>query len=170
MYRLPLVKLNIMQKKSCLIIVGLAVCSLTVSAQQINTDSLKHVSKISEYQFQRAKLQNTVDQTTRDKQDAATKVQSSANQSSVDASRLSSDPQNKKLAKDADNAASDAKRDSKRSRKANDKLDDLNKQIAKLNIQIAEEQSKLDVYRTGVVSPIIVPAMVPAPVDSAHHS
>ena len=155
-----------MKKKSGLIIVGLAVCSLTVSAQQINTDSLSHVSKISEYQLKRAKLQNTVEQTTRDKQDAASKVQNSADQNSQDASRLSNDPQNKTLARKADNSASDAKRDSRRSRKANDKLDDLNKQIIKLDTQIAEEQSKLDVYRAAVVST----AIVPVPVDSAHHN
>jgi chromosome segregation ATPase len=154
-----------MQKRNCLIIVSLALCSLTVSAQQINTDSLSHVSKISEYQLKRAKLQNTVDQTTRDKQDAATKVQTSADQNSQDASRLSNDPQNKTLARKADNSASDAKRDSKRARKANDKLDDLNKQIIKLNTQIAKEQSKLDVYRMPVVSPVIVPVSS----DSVHH-
>jgi chromosome segregation ATPase len=150
-----------MRNKSLLIIVSLAVCSLTVSAQQINTDSLSHVSKISEYQLKRAKLQNTVDQTTRDKQDAATKVQTSANQNSEDATRLSNDPQNKTLARNADNSASDAKRDSKRARKANEKLDDLNKQIARLNTQIAEEQSKLDVYRTAVVSPVVAPVVAP---------
>src|ERR1700742_4872595 len=139
-----------MQKKNVLIIVGLAVCSLTVNAQQINTDSLSHVSKISKYQLKRAKLQNQVPQTTRDKQDAATKVQNSADLSSRDANRLSDDPQNKTLARKADNAASDARSDSKKARKANEKLDDLNKQIAKLDAQIASEQSKLDVYTTAV--------------------
>lgn len=159
-----------MNKRSCLIIVGLAVGSLTVSAQQINTDSLSHVSKISEYQLKRAKLQNTVDQTIRDKQDAASQVQRSADQNSREASRLSSDPQNKTLARKADNAASDAKRDSKRSRKANEKLDNLNKQIGKLNKQIAEEQAKLDVYRTSAVSSVIVPINVPLTADSVHPS
>ena len=148
-----------MQKKSCLIIVGLAVCSLTVSAQQINTDSLSHVSRISEYQLKRAKLMNTVQQTTRDKEDAATKVQNSADQNREDANRLSDDPKNKELARKADNAASDAKRDSRRSRKADEKLEDLNKQIARLNSQIATEQSKLDVYRAAVVTTAIVPAL-----------
>jgi hypothetical protein len=161
-------KLNCMQKKSCLIIVGLAGFSLTVNAQQINTDSLSHVSKISEYQLKRAKLQNTVEQTTRDKQDAGTKAQSSADQNSEDANRLSSDPQNKTLARKSDDAASDAKRDSRRSRKANKKLEELNKQIARLNSQIAEEQSKLNVYTVAVVSPAIAPAIIPAAADSAH--
>src|ERR1700750_2990488 len=106
----------IMQKKCCLIALSVFAFVATLNAQQINTDSLSHVSKISEYQLKKAKLQNTVQQTTRDKQDAATKVQSSADQSSEDASRLSSDPQNKTLAKKADNAASDARSDSKKSR------------------------------------------------------
>ena len=71
-----------MQKKNCLIIVGLAICSLTANAQQINTDSLSHVSKISKYQLKRAELQNKIEQASRDKQDAALKVQSSADQNS----------------------------------------------------------------------------------------
>jgi predicted small secreted protein len=153
-----------MKKKSCLIIVGLAVCSLTVSAQQINTDSLSLVSKISECQLKRAKLLNTVKETTRDKQDAASKVQNSADQNRQDANRLSDDPQNKMLARKADNAASDAKRDSRRSRKANEKQEDLNKQIARLDSQIATEQSKLNAYRAAVVTM----AVVPAPADTTH--
>lgn len=159
-----------MKKISCLIIVGLAVGSLTVNAQKINTDSLSLVSKISEYQLKRAKLQNTVDQTTRDEQDAGAKAQNSADQNSVDANRLSSDPQNKTLAQKSDNAASDAKKDSKSARGATGKLDDLNKQIAKLTSQIAEEQSKLNVYTMTVVSPVITPAMIPVFADSVHHS
>ena len=153
-----------MKKESCLIIVGLAVCSLAASAQQINTDSLSHVSRISEYQLKRAKLLNTVQQTTRDKQDAASKVQNSADQNKQDASRLSDDPQNKTLARKADNSASDAKRDSRRARMADEKLEELNKQIARLNSQIATEQSKLDVYRAAVFTTPIVPV----PADTTH--
>jgi hypothetical protein len=153
-----------MKKKGCLMIVGLAVCSLTASAQQINIDSLNHVSKISEYQLKRARLLNTVEETTRDKQDAASKVQNSADQNRQDANRLSDDPQNKTLARKADNAASDAKRDSRRSRKANEKLEDLKKQIAKLDSQIATEQSKLNAYRGTVVTT----AVVPVPADTTH--
>lgn len=159
-----------MKKIKFLIIVSMAICSLTVSAQQINTDSLRHVSKISEYQLKRAKLQNTVDQTTRDKQDAAAKAQNSANENSQDATRLSNDPQNKKLARQADKAASDARLYSKRSRAANNKLTDLNKEIADLDSQIAKEQTKLDVYRTAVILPVIAPVMPPAPDDTVHRS
>ena len=157
-----------MQKKSVLLFVGLVALSLAVSAQKINTDSLSLVSKISENQLKRAKLQNTVDQTMKDKADAATKVQNSANQNNEDANRLSNDPQNKNLAKKADNSAEDARRDSKRARSANKKLHDLNKEIAKLDDKITSEQKKLAVF-TGL--PIeIKPGDTPASPDSTRRS
>ena len=106
-----------MQKLS-LITAGLVAFSLAASAQKINTDSLSIVSKISEYQLKMAKLQNSIQQTTYNKQDAAVKVQNSADKSSQDAARLDNDPQNKQLAKTSDNAASDARKDSKAARKA----------------------------------------------------
>lgn len=149
---------------------GLVALSLAVTAQKINTDSLSLVSKISEYQLKRAKLQNTVDKTMQDKADAATKVQNSANQSSQDANRLSNDPQNKGLAKKADQSAGDARRDSKKSRAANDKLQDLYKEIAKLDDKIMREQKKL-AQHTGVVAPVeIRPVDTPILPDSTRHS
>jgi chromosome segregation ATPase len=159
-----------MQKKS-LFTVGLVVISITVTAQKINTDSLSIISKISEYQLKRAKLQNTIQQTTWDKQDAATKVQISADKNSQDANRLNNDPQNKKLAKDADNSASDARKDSKSARNANKKLADLNKAIAELDSKISDQQQKLSAY-TNVVpatTPVVMPATAPV-VDTTHRS
>ncbi|MDO6431098.1 hypothetical protein Q4E93_10895 [Flavitalea sp. BT771] len=159
-----------MQKKSGLIIAGLIAFSLAASAQKINTDSLSLVSKISEYQLKRAKLQNTVDKTMQDKADAATKVQNSANQSSQDANRLTNDPQNKGLARKADQSAGDARRDSKKARAANDKLHDLYKEIAKLDDKILGEQRKLSVF-TGVAAPVeIKPVDTPVLPDSTRHS
>lgn len=149
---------------------GLVAFSLAATAQKINTDSLSLVSKISEYQLKRAKLQNTVDQTVQDKTDAAAKVQISANQNSEDANRLTNDPQNKNLAKKADHSAGDARRDSKRSRNANNKLRDLYKEIAKLDDKITGEQRKLAVF-TGVVAPLeIKPNDTPVIPDSTRHS
>ena len=158
-----------MQKKSGWIIVGLVALSLAVTAQKINTDSLSLVSKISEYQLKRAKLQNTVEQTIRDKADAATKVQISANQNSEDANRLTNDPQNKALAKKADHSAEDATRDSKRARSANDKLRDLYKEIAKLDDKITGEQRKLTVYTGVVATTVIKPVDTPILPDSSNH-
>jgi len=148
-----------MQKLS-LIIASLVVFSLAASAQKINTDSLAIVAKISEYQLKMAKLQNTIQQTTFNKQDAAAKVQNAADKSSQDANRLNNDPENKQLAKTSDNAASDARADSKAARKANKKLDDLNKETSILNGKIIEQQTRLSVY-TGVATPVTTPAMMP---------
>ncbi len=153
-------KIIIMQKKS-LFTAGLVAISITVTAQKINTDSLSIVSRISDYQLKRAKLQNMVKQTTWDKQDAATKVQTSADKNSQDANRLNSDPQNMQLAKNADNSASDARKDSRNARNANKKLENLNKQIAGLDTKISEQQQKLLAYTN--VAPMTVPA-----VDTAH--
>jgi uncharacterized protein involved in exopolysaccharide biosynthesis len=161
-----------MQKIS-LITAGLVAFSLAVTAQKINTDSLSLVSKISEYQLKRAKLLNTVKQTTWNKQDDSLKVQNSANKNSEDASRLASDPQNKQLAKKADNAASDARQDSKNARHSNRKLDNLNKEIAKLGDKIADAQIKLDFYTgmsTPVAVPVTMPLVTPVVADSSRHS
>ena len=163
-----------MQKLS-LITAGLVAFSLAASAQKINTDSLSIVSKISEYQLKMAKLQNSIQQTTYNKQDAAVKVQNASDKSSQDAARLDNDPQNKQLAKTSDNAASDARKDSKAARKANRKLDDLNKEISVLNGKITDQQTRLSVY-TGTATPVTVPAMVPVtpvvppPADTTHPS
>jgi hypothetical protein len=161
-----------MQKIS-LITAGLVALSLVVTAQKINTDSLSLVSKISEYQLKRAKLQNTVKQTTWNKQDDSLKVQNSANKNSEDANRLSNDPQNKQLAKTADHSASDARRDSKEARHADRKLDNLIKQIAGLTNKIVSEQTKLDAYTNPVVPimvPMASPPMAPVVADSSRHS
>jgi cell division protein FtsL len=137
----------------------------SVSAQKINTDSLSLVSKISADQLKLAKLQNTLDETTRDKQDYATAAQQSADKNKRAAGRLSDDPTDKKEARKADNAAGDARSDAKKARKASDKLRDLNKNIAELKSRIAENQQKLNAYIpvtsvTGGISPAV---------DSTHH-
>jgi predicted RNase H-like nuclease (RuvC/YqgF family) len=129
----------------------------TVSAQQVNTDSLKIVSNISEYQLKLGKLQNTIDQKTQNKQDGAVKAQVSANQNLTDANRLSNDPQNKKDAKQAENAAGEAKSDAKKARKATDELNKLNKKIAYLQIKISDEKVKLSRYTDGSVTTVTAP-------------
>ena len=158
-----------MQKRS-LFTVGLVAFSIAVTAQTINTDSMSIVSKINDYQLKRAKLQNTVKQTTWDKQDAANKVQSSADKNNKDADRLNTDPQNRQLAKNADNSASDARKDSKSARNANKKLDNLNKQIADLDGKIAEQQKKLNAYtNASPTTPVVIPLKEPL-MDTTHRS
>jgi cell division protein FtsL len=125
---------------------GVLCLSVNTFAQKVNTDSLKLISKISEDQLKLGKLQNTVEQKTRDKQDNALAAQQSADKNSTAANRLSSDPENKKDAKNADNAASDARSSAKSARKANDRLEKVNKDIADLQSKIASEQAQLNNY------------------------
>ena len=143
---------------------------MSVSAQQkINTDSLTLVSKISADQLKLAKLQNTLEETTRSKQDYALTAQQSADKNRTAAGRLSDDPTDKKEARNADNAAGDARSDAKKARKASDKLKDLNKDIADLKEKIAKNQAKLNVYLpvTAAAGGTVLPVPVP---DSTQHN
>ena len=135
-----------MRKIFVMTAIAVVIACMSVSAQQINTDSLSLVSKISADQLKLAKLQNAVDEKTRDKQDYATVAQQSADKNKTAATRLSDDPTDKKEARKADNAAGDARSDAKKARKAADRLRDLKKNIADLKSKIAEEQQKLNAY------------------------
>ena len=127
-----------------------------LSAQQINTDALSLITKISNDQQKLAKLQDKLDQMTRDKQDAAVQAQKSADDNSTAAYRLSNAPQNKKLASQADNKAGEAKSDAKKARQTSDKLTCLNKDIAYIQKKIADGQGKLSQFKfTG--APLIMP-------------
>jgi len=137
-----------------------------VSAQHVNTDSLKLVSQISEDQLKLGKLQNMVDQKTKDKQDGALKAQQSAEKNVTDATRLSNDPQNKTDARDADNSASDAKSDARKARNSSGNLDKLNKNIADLQSKIYNEKVKLSRY-TQVMPPVV--AVSPIQSDTTQH-
>jgi hypothetical protein len=146
-------------KKVCVFAsMGLLLICSTISAQPVNTDSLKIISIISKYQLKLGKLQNAVDQKTQNKQDGAIKAQQSADQNVTDANRLSNDPQNKRDAKQAENAASEAKSDAKKARKATDVLNKLNKNIAELQSKISDEKIKLSRYTAA--SAILVTAPV----------
>jgi cell division protein FtsL len=146
---------------------GMLFLCVKTSAQKVNTDSLKLISKIGEDQLKLGKLQNTVVQKTRNKEDGAVAAQESADKNATAATRLSNDPENKKDAKQADNAASDAKNNARKARKAADQLNKTNKDIADLQSKIAREQSELANY-TGTTSvPIVAAAVVQS--DSTQH-
>jgi lipopolysaccharide export LptBFGC system permease protein LptF len=125
--------------------VGLFLFGMTGYAQ-VNTHSLAIVAKISEYQLQLGKLQNTVPQKTNDKQNDSLKAQQSADANARAANSLSANPQDKTDARQADNAASTAKGDSRTARKSTGKLDDTNKKIMDLQNKIADQQMKLSKF------------------------
>ena len=133
-------------KKALYLLTGTLFFGFSAMSQQANTDSLKLVAQISQDQLELGKLQNMVEQRTKNKQSAAANAQNSASDNVNAAQKLNADPANKKLAKDANNKAGDAKSDASKSRKESGKLDDLNKSIIELKSKIAVEQAKLSVY------------------------
>ena len=146
---------------------GVLCLCVKTSAQKVNTDSLKLVSKISDDQLKLGILQNTVNQKTRDKQDGAIAAQESADKNATAATRLSDDPQDKKAARQADNAAGDARSNARKARKAADRLNKVNKDIADLQTKIAREQVELSKY-TGTPTMVVAP-VAPVQQDSTQH-
>jgi hypothetical protein len=141
-----------MKKVLFLSCVGMTLLCGSVVAQKTNTDSLKLVAQISADQLKLGTLQNMIEQKTKNKQQAATNAQTSANNNADAAEKLTTDPDDKKLAKKADSKAGVAKSDSRKARQESGKLDDLNKAIMDLKTKIAVEQAKLSVYSPTVIA------------------
>lgn len=157
-----------MKKVLYLFPVAMLFLCASVAAQKANIDSLKLVAQISQDQLKLAKLQNMVDQKTKNKQDAAVNAQNSAIDNADAAEKLNADPDNKKLARNANNRAGNAKSNARKSRNESAKLDDLKKNIADLKSKIAVEQAKLSVYSpTTVIAPVALPT--PSRTDTTQH-
>jgi cell division protein FtsL len=157
-----------MLKVVLLAFMGMLFLFVKTSAQKVNTDSLKLISKIGEDQLKLGKLQNTVEQKTRNKEDGAVAAQQSADKNATAATRLSNNPENKNDAKQADNAAGDARNNARKARKANDQLNKTNKEIADLQSKIAREQAELAKY-TGTTNMPVTAAAVVQPDSTQHH-
>lgn len=138
-------------------------CSMAGFAQ-VNTDSLALVAKISDYQLQLGKLQNTLAKKTNDKRNDSAVAQQSANANSTAANTLSANPQDKTDARRANNAAGNAKGDARRARNSSDRLDDLNKSILDLQNKINDAQLQLIKFTHIAYTPVM--PMMPAKADS----
>ncbi len=151
-----------MKKSLLLSILSVLFFTVVASAQIVNKDSLKLTERIREDQEKLTKLQNSVSDKTKEKEETAAKAQESASDNQKAANKLGGDPQDKKLARRADHAASDARSDAKKARRASDKLEDLNKDIRNLTEKIAKEQSKLNTYIQAYKNNMeAVPVLVP---------
>lgn len=148
--------------------VGLLFLYTSVAAQKANIDSLGLVAQISQDQLKLGKLQNMVDQRTINKQNAAVDAQNSASDNVRAAEKLNVDPNNKKLARDANNKAGDAKSDAGKSRKEAGRLDDLNKKIVDLKSRISVAQAKLSAYYPPLYTPVNFNMPMPKPDTSQH--
>ena len=133
-----------MQKVLLLTTICLLFLCMSVSAQKVNTDSLSLVSRISADQLKLGALQNQLEQKTKNKQDASDQAQKSANENSTAADKLSDNPENRKLARKANNKAGNARSDSRKARNSSNSLDNLNKDIQDLKNRIANNQVKLN--------------------------
>jgi hypothetical protein len=160
-------RLRRMKKNLLLTLLGLLSFGWGASAQMVNKDSLSLVSKINSDKEKLTKLQNSVDDMTKEKQRTAEQAQASADDNRKAANRLSNDPEDKRLARKADNEASDARTDAKRARKADDRLEDLHKDIRNLTEKIAKEETKLNKYVVSYKAAVTAPTVV-IQKDSVH--
>jgi len=145
---------RILQK---LFFIGSIFSALSTSAQndQNEKQMIKLQAKISEDSAKLVKFNSLLPDYERQKKQTADQAQQSADDNKKAAERLSNDPQDKKLARKADNSASDARSDAKKARVAADKLDDLNQDIKKLTKQLEKERDKLDKYLHAIPVPVV---------------
>jgi hypothetical protein len=136
-----------------IIVVGSMLSVMSAAAQGTNNKTEKQIiqtqAKISEDSVKLVKFKGMISQFEKDKQNAADQAQQSADDNKKAAERLANDPQDKKLARKADGAASTARSDAKKARVAAAKLDDLNNDITKLTTQLEKEHGKLDKYQSA---------------------
>ena len=154
---------KILQK---LFLMGSIFSALSTSAQsndqnekQIINQNDKQITKlqakISEDSAKLIKFNSLVADYEKQKKETADQAQQSADDNKRAAEKLSNDPQDRKLARKADNSASDARGDAKKARVAADKLDDLNQDIKKLTKQLEKERDKLDKYQPTIPVPVV---------------
>jgi len=100
-----------------LLAAGLVMAFVPGSAQSLNKDSMSIAAKISADKEKLAKLQESVADKEKLVRETADQAQESADNNRKAAGRLSDDPQDKRLARKADQSASTAREDSKKSTK-----------------------------------------------------
>ena len=132
-----------------------------IASAQVSKDSMQSLKqqkqslelskKINDNKMKLAKLENTLKAKTDEMESTTAAAQRSANDNSTAANKLTSNPQDKKLARQAESAGDDARKNAKRARIAADKLADLKKDIQSLKDKIAADEAKL------AANPLIVP-------------
>ena len=133
----------------------------TIATAQVSGDSLQSLhqqkeslelsTRVNDLKMKLAKLENTLDKKTSEMESTTADARRAADDNATAASRLSNDPQDKKLARQAESAGDNAKKNAKRARTAADNLADLKKDIEALKKKIAEDETKL------AVNPVAIP-------------
>ena len=124
-----------------------------IAVAQVSNDSLQALrqqkqslelsTKINELKMRLAKLENTLEDKTRELDGTTATARQAADDNSTAANRLASDPQNKKLARHAESSGDNAKKSAKRARVATDDMQDLKKDIEALKSKIVKDEAKL---------------------------
>jgi len=124
----------------------------SLHALEQQKQSLELSKKINDNKLKLAKLENSLSNKTAEMESTATDAQRAADDNTTAAAKLGEDPQNKKLARQAESSADDAKKNAKRARVAAENLANLKKDIQVLKSKIAEGEAKL------ANNPLIVPS------------
>jgi len=119
-----------------------------VSKDSINTlvrqkAALELSARINAQKIQLAKLENDLYEKSREKENTASDAQKAATENAEAAAKLRDNPQDKSLARKAENAGDAARKSAKRARQAADNLEELKKDIESLKNKISQEAAKL---------------------------
>lgn len=122
--------------------------SQVVSKDSINLlnqrkDILELEKTVNDQKLKLAALENSIAAKQKNKEAAQNEAQKSADENAEIASKLSSNPDDRKLARQAKKAAKSAKRDAKKLRIALGDFDDLQKDIDSLKKKLSDNEQKL---------------------------
>lgn len=129
-------------------VVGVTLDSVNILKQE--RKDLEIRKRLNENKLKLAKLQNTL-QEKRDAVSSKSKdAQDAAAQNQETAEKLNNDPQNRKLAKKSRKDAKNAQSAANAGRNATEHLQDLEKDIANLQKEIAEDEARLGLAPSGM--------------------
>lgn len=115
----------------------------SIDALNRRKDILELENTVNDQKLKLAALENSVVSRQGNRESAQNEAQKSADLNVEIASKLSSDPDNKKLARQAKKAAKSAKKCARRLRNATDELERLQKEIQSLKGKLSDNEQKL---------------------------
>jgi len=146
-------KTIVMKFIPALIAISLLFVSLSSKSQVVSKDSIKVLNQkkdileleklVNTQKLKLASLENSMESKRRDMESARKEAQKSADDNAEIAAKLSSDPDDRKLARKAKRAAKNAKRDARQSRQETDDFEDLQRNIDTIKKKLADNEQKL---------------------------
>jgi hypothetical protein len=146
-------KTLVMKFVPALIVAGFLFISFSSISQVVSKDSINALNQkkeiieleklVNTQKLKLASLENSQESKRRDMESAQKGAQKSADENAEIAFKLSSDPNDRKLARKAKRAAKSAKKDARQSRKATGDFEALQKDIETLRKKLADNEQKL---------------------------